>query len=204
LARIRYSVDSEQLKPWVIRVGKLMVNFSALEMESVLWLVQLTEEPSRVSEFGALSYKARINLLLEIAESRSCGQAWKKAMARSWNQTFALAHTRNQIAHNPVVFDRTIYPDSGPSNLMGVPNIRGAKSRRRKSDILSLQDVYAAINATTAVTQVLFELRHEWCAARDRGNVSSAPVPKYRIRKFLNRVQWRLSGLAGRLRGDAS
>lgn len=200
MPRIKYSVDSKHTEPWILRVGKLVVNFSALEMESVHWLVQLTEEAARGAEFAAIPYKARVSHLLKLAEARSSGTSWKKGMAKAWNRTVALAHTRNYVAHNPVVFGWTGTTESGPPDLVGIPNIRGA-SRKGKNNILTLKEADIAINEIVDLAQALARFRQEWCAARDKGEVGPPPLPPGRARRCLNRFQGAFHALAERLRG---
>jgi hypothetical protein len=173
MSRIKYAVDSKHTEPWILRIGKMVVNFSALEMESVLWLVQLAEEPSRGPEFAAIPYKARVSTLRELAKARSMGSSWERRMGKAWERTVALASLRNHVAHNPVMFAWSSGIESGTPDLLGVPNIRGA-GKRKKKGLLSLHEADAAINEVACLAQELANFRQEWCVARDHGNV--APV----------------------------
>lgn len=44
MARIKYATDSSHAKVWAEPVGKLILNFAGLELESLLWLVQMSEQ----------------------------------------------------------------------------------------------------------------------------------------------------------------
>jgi hypothetical protein len=191
MSRIKYAVDSKHTRPWVDRVGKLIINFSVVEFECVHWLLQMSEDSSSFKKFTEMQFAARARCVMDLVDARKSSAAWRKRALRSWNQSLVLAKLRNRVAHNPVVFAWTRGTEAGEPDLIGVPILRSGGSQ--KSEILlSIGSADKAINEMAAVAKQLQQLREEWCSARDKGQVAAAPSTVRRAARIWQQVAERL------------
>lgn len=108
---------------------------------------------------------------------------------RGWNEALKLAHLRNQVAHNPIIFGWSQVLEAGEPNALGIPNIRARRASIAKW-LLSTEHADKSINSMVEIATTLAELRTEWCAARGQGHVPpvrAAPLLWYRYR-FRRRI----------------
>jgi hypothetical protein len=73
--RLKYSVDSHHIRPWAERIGKLILSFSGLELESHIWLVQMSGQPDRIAEFANPRFSKRVYQLQACVEARAFSPA---------------------------------------------------------------------------------------------------------------------------------
>lgn len=185
MSRIKYATNSPHTQAWIERIGKLMLNFSAIEYESILWLVQLSEREFEIEAIGRMSFASRATQVMRHADERKLSNGWRKKTLRNWNDALKLAHLRNQVAHNPIVFGWSQLPEAGSPNVLGVPNIRAGSARKARW-LLSTEHADKSINSMVDIAKSLADLRIEWCAARDQGKVPPvkiAPSLWYRLRR---------------------
>jgi hypothetical protein len=187
MSRFKHSINSVHTRPWIERVGRLILNFSAIEMESIYWFVQLSEREFEIKALVEIPFASRVTQVMRHIDERSTGSEWRKRSLRAWNEVHKLAHLRNQVAHNPIVFGWNKIPEVGLPNVLGIPNLR-ARSTSKAKWLMSTNDADQAINSMAAVAKTLAELRIEWCAARDEGQ-----APPVRVRPALwNRMRRRI------------
>jgi hypothetical protein len=72
MARLQYAVDSPHIYGWAERIGRIIMNSSALELESVHWLVQMTE---RHEDAGFFFIRPSKRGLLRSSGASSCEAA---------------------------------------------------------------------------------------------------------------------------------
>ena len=168
MSRFKHAVNSAHTKPWVERVGKIVVNFSGLELESILWSLQLSERPDQIRKFAEIPFAARVKQLMSMVEDRNINPKWRKAALRTWNESLKLAIVRNQVAHNPIVFGWRTSAELGEPDFIGIPNLRGSKSKSADWS-LSKGDADRCIDEIVDVVKRVGGLRVEWCQVRDAG-----------------------------------
>jgi hypothetical protein len=189
---MEYSTDSPHTRSWVERIGKFVVNFSALEMECAHWLVQLSEQHKDIKKFMDLNFSTKAKLLGGHIETRSINHRWRKESFRAWSKATELSKVRNLVSHNPVMFFWNNPTETGDPDFVGVPNPRGIKLPNKESR-LSTASADRAIDDMVVLVKKLAALRQEWCEIRDNGG---APPPRLnqprkslvsRIREFIKK-----------------
>ena len=62
MSAIHYAIDSPHTNKWAERVGKLILNFSGLEFETYLWLVNMSEDasPRSMKKFANRTFADRV------------------------------------------------------------------------------------------------------------------------------------------------
>lgn len=73
MSRIKYAIDSPSTRHWAELVGQLIINFSSLEFETYLWLVQMSEQPERIPDFARQKFSRRVALINPYIEDRGFG-----------------------------------------------------------------------------------------------------------------------------------
>jgi hypothetical protein len=175
MSRLKYAIDSPHTRPWTERIGKIIVNFSALELESIRWLVQLSEQHQSIGTFVATPFAARITQVTGHIEARSTSSRWRKESLRAWNDALKLAKIRNRIAHNPVMFAWNNPAETGEPDFVGIPSMRKA-GFAAKETLLSKATADRSTNEMVALIHKLEALRVEWCDLRDKGQAPAAQV----------------------------
>ncbi len=69
MSRLKYITDLPFSASWISRIGKLILNFGALEFETYLWLVQISEDPERIPEFSKLQFAHRVKKIMKFVKS---------------------------------------------------------------------------------------------------------------------------------------
>jgi hypothetical protein len=202
VTKLKYAVDSPHIRGWAERVGRIIMNSSAVEMESVHWLVQMTERHEDASRFFLQTFKARTVEIERCIEARgSTDNVWRRKALRAWNDARRLAAIRNQVAHNPLGFWWKNPKEVGEPDFVYVASMRGAG--RKPRDMLERHEADKAGNELAALAQRLAALREEWSARRDQGLVPPAAEPKtfwHRIRSRFHRRVDKISILMDAIR----
>jgi hypothetical protein len=188
MSRFKQSINSVHTCPWVERVGKLILNFSVIELESIHWFVQLSEREFEIKAIIEIPFASRVTQVMRHIDERKTGSQWRKRSLRTWNEALKLAHLRNQVAHNPVIFGWSKTPEVGEPNILGIPSVRARSSSKAKW-LLSTDHADKSIDSMVVIAKTLAELRIEWCAARDQGKVPPVKVqPRlwYRLKRHVN------------------
>lgn len=128
MSRFKHSINSEYTKPWIERAGEIVLNFSAIEVESIHWFVQLSEREFEIKTIVDSPFTSRVKQIMSRIDDRTIGAQWQKRSLRAWNEALKLAHLRNQVAHNSIIFDWSKVPEVGVPDILGIPNLRARSS----------------------------------------------------------------------------
>lgn len=166
----KYARDSTFAEPWAQLIGKFILNFGLLEFESHMWLLQMSDEPQL---FPDEWFAQRVKRISELVDRHAFDAAWKDAAGRSWERAKTLANTRNQLAHNPLLFGWTDPAEEGTPDLIGILDARslGDGNSAWKSGI-PLADIVEKTNEVATLVEELASLRDAWCTFRDRNLAS--------------------------------
>lgn len=197
MTKLKYAVDSKYTNPWIERVGKLILNFSAIEMESIHWLVQLTEREFEISSLANAKFSSRTNQIMRLIEARKLDEKWRKQSLKRWNEALKLAQLRNQVAHNPLLFGWNHASEVGEPDILGMPNI-GARKSSKATWLLSKDYADQSINSMVDIAQALAELRCQWCSERDQGQVPPVGNPPNLWRRMRRRIDIAVYAFKGR------
>lgn len=175
MSTIQYSNDQHFMKPWVFRIGQIVLNFAGLEYETYLWLIQLSEDPSSIPEFTKNKFSKRVKTILTYLETLSHTEDFKARSDTVWNEALDLAKLRNRVAHNPLTF---FWADDskkeGEPDYIGIPDMqRPSDSAAIADKLLSKTEMANAINQISALVHTLASLRQEWCSIRDNSRLSN-------------------------------
>lgn len=176
MPKLQYVTDSPHTRGWAERIGRLIMNFSGLELQSIEWLVHLTDRHEDAGRFFAQKFNSRIVQIERCIEVRSTDKEWRRKALRSWNDARRLSGIRNQVAHNPLAFWWKDPAERGEPDFVYIASMRGAG--RNPKEMLGRQKADDAGNELAALVKRLTGLREEWCAQRDRGLVPAAPEPE--------------------------
>ena len=166
---IKHAIDAPFSSAWVTRVGKLILNFGVLELETHLWLVQLSEAPEKIPQFTKLWFSDRVRLIQEFAEKRAYSDDWKSKSLELWNEALNHAKFRNHIAHSPLAFGWNGESEKGEPDFIGVVNLQ--RRDATQNPLASKDEMDGAINAVVSLATRLAALRSEWCSVRDAKDV---------------------------------
>ena len=177
------------------------MNSSAVEMESVLWLVYLTERHEDASRFWSQPFKTRTVEIERCIEARShTDKAWRRKALRAWNDARQLAAIRNHVAHNPIAFWWKDSAEQGEPDFVYVASMKG--EGRKPRAMLERHKVDEAGNELAALAQRLAALREEWGAQRDQGRVPPAAEPtgfwhriRARIHRWIDRISMSMDAI---------
>lgn len=190
MSRFKQSINSVHTKDWVERVGKIVLNFSVIEMESMFWVVHLCERELEIKQIADSPFSVRVKLIIDQVDERAIGVSWRKKSSRAWNEALKLAQLRNQVAHNPIIFGWSSEPHLGVPNILGIPNLK-ARSSKNAQWLLSKEEADKSINKMALIAQTLAELRIEWCTTRDQGKAPPLKIGKslwYLVRRYVGMI----------------
>ncbi len=187
MAKLSYQIDNPHTRPWALNIGLLIVNCSALEMELVAWLVQLSERvvtDAKLQKTISLGFTQKHRSVTRLVKERASSDTWRKDAEALWATALDVMATRNHVAHNPVMFGWH-GKERGRPDFVFVP-VTGS-ARKRKAAELNLKELASYVNQAASLVPKLELLRKSWCALRDEGKVPPLVKPL----TILQRVQRR-------------
>lgn len=136
-------------------VGKLIVNFGAVEYETYVWLacLQGSIENLPVGQF----FKLRVDSLL--AKLNQLEHQDKGTAIALWKDAKIIAQFRNRIAHNPVFFSWSNPSEVGPPDFLTVLDMKGGFQEGYAKAMVSLAEINQHVNRTACLAQQLKALR---------------------------------------------
>jgi hypothetical protein len=175
MPRFRLIVDAPLTTGWPENIGKLILNFSAVEFESVHWLVQLSMDVKSIPAFAQEKFTKRIKGLKSYIKHCAPDKAWADAALQVWTEAREIAKIRNRIAHNPLVFGWTKDPPMGEPDLIGLPDMSRPENPTGSADpLMSSDELLAAINKIPPLVRRMGDLRIQYCAHRDAHQTTCA------------------------------
>jgi len=176
MSRIKYAADPSFTKPWATKIGQLILNFSGLEFESYLWLVQMSEQPEQIPEFTKLTYASRVKKIKSFIKSSAFSDDWGKVATARWNESLELAKLRNRVGHNPLLFAWVEADETGEPDYIGVADMKAKKPLEdTEGPLLSKSAITDAVNQANKLVSNLASLRKKWCDIRDTNRNVSTP-----------------------------
>ncbi len=152
-----YGLNPEGSDPWLVAIGKLIVNFGALEAQTYFWLGALRGAfPLPESDFKL--FGARVDIILDLVKGNAAALAHRRDLEAAWSEARSLATFRNRIAHNPIAFGWSATEEKGPPDFLTVLDFKQAGSAPAKNPTIDLNDIQRKINEIAATTQKLHAL----------------------------------------------
>ncbi len=174
-----FELNPKHTDPWVIAIGKFMVNFGGVEWTTFLWIDRLSNDPLLKAQPAKpqpegpkeltleMPLARRIGVIRRLLESRQPGKKLLNEARSAWGKAEKLAQLRNDIAHNPIVFGWHGPEEKRTPDFIGSLNFRKVKSGAHTiTPLLEFWALNRGIDEAAAIAQKLHELLE-----------SVAPVP---------------------------
>lgn len=133
-----HAPDSE----WQALVGKAILRFGDIELISLRCLAQIPTEKIAAS-VARLEFSRRADILIEILEGRPTLTESLEALLTGFKRAKELAKLRNLIAHNPVMLD--IYVNPQTEDIYTEHTIASARSTGQTLNIEQLKEFAAEV-----------------------------------------------------------
>ena len=155
---VRYSVDSTHTQTWLPEIGKLIVNFGAIEAHTYWWIAALSGDVSKAREVlkKGILFARRVDMVEKLLKSPKWDPIRTDAI-EIWEKARDLSRIRNGIAHSPLVFH---VPENGETaDWVGIPDFgRLRKVESESQSIINSQELKEAINEAATTAQDLWGL----------------------------------------------
>lgn len=165
MVQLKQAVDTPHVKEWLEPIGKLVLNFSAIEIQSYLWLGDALTEQHLFPAAVDWPFKRRVERILSVIDAQVTDPAVAEQCKAAWSTALEAAMFRNSILHNPIVFGWVSKSEEGPPDFIGVPDVGhlGAKPKSTQK-IATLAEIKRRINESAATAGSLFATRSQFKA----------------------------------------
>lgn len=156
-----FDINAKASEPFVAAVGKMMVNFGAIELLTYIWIDRLAKDPVVLNLALGMPFSKRLDLIQQLIIREFPEGKAKNDALKSWKNAGKLSEFRNEIAHNPIVFSWQGTPKSinQPPDFIGIPNIKAIRNKGHKiMPIASLKKLNLAVDAIVEAAKNLHEL----------------------------------------------
>ena len=162
MSRIKLVLNSQHTEPWLEPIGKLVLNFSAIELQTYLWLSDLSPEERVPDEQLYARFKTRVKAITSCLSARTIDATLKTKCLDAWDNAVDVARRRNTILHNPLIYGWRTADESGPPDTMCIADVAhlGSKPPVTKQ-ALTLVDLNKLVNSTSSLASLLFLLRSQ-------------------------------------------
>jgi hypothetical protein len=144
---------------WALLVGQFILNFGLLEGMTIWWISDLCRDPVVVQIAREQVFGKRVTLIQTLIERSDLPALWKEGARGSWRDAAALARTRNDLAHNPLVSWWTTEDHNRPPDAHGiVPLKRLTLSDDSPAEVITLDQIRSSLERSNTVIEALYEL----------------------------------------------
>ena len=170
-----HKVNQPGTDPWLIAIGKLIVNFATLEFQTYYWLTQLTQTFPLPSADGRAFFRTRVERILSMAGSRAECAPWGGQIRSAWQKALDLAEFRNSIAHSPLIFLWEKGDESRGPKEVAIVDVRSAVRSDQVAEVtIKLADLHVKLDAIPPVAEELLGLHRSIWPGSDGAASSSA------------------------------
>jgi hypothetical protein len=157
-SEIKHAIDPEETEPWLAPIGKLVINFGALELETYFW-IDVLSEGTEINWALKQLFKPRAKKILQLLPDKINDATLRSEVADAWKEALRIAKFRNSILHSPLVFGYSTADESGPPDIICMPDVRQLRESAPARRIAKLVDINAAVNQIVPCATRLEELR---------------------------------------------
>ena len=156
---IKLSPDPSHTESWLKPLGKLVVNFAAIELYTYWWLGALGGSQRSPRDSLRVPFSRRVEDICGLLRQNLKDEALRTKCIEAWHQALDIAKFRNALVHNPIVFGWTSGSQQGPPDFVGIPDVAHLGQKPPATDkIASLSDVNTKVNELAALGAHLYEL----------------------------------------------
>jgi hypothetical protein len=152
-----YGVNPSGSDPWLTAIGKLVVNFGALEAQTYFWLAQLRGTVPLPDADMKRLFGPRVDTILSLVPADPHASPHLTGVQDGWDKAKELSKFRNQIAHSPIVFGWK-GPENGAPDFLKVLDFKEGGSASGNDPAIELTTIHQRIDEVATVTEKLFSL----------------------------------------------
>lgn len=161
---------------WACDIGRLIQNFAAIELQTYWWLRTLGADEAATLKALEWPFKKRVDRVIELIGERVSDASLAEAFVSLWEEALQLAKLRNALAHNPLIFGWESPDETGPPDVIGIPDVAHLGSKPRVSQkITSASQLAKHINEAHRIASRLFEAIAELDSHLASGPHSESP-----------------------------
>jgi hypothetical protein len=149
---LKHVINPRNQEHWAGGVGSFILNFGAIEAETVFWIRHLRTSMEPVKRAVQANFARRVAIVREHLDAFDGDPELKAQSVAVWEEALDLAtFFRNKIAHSPLVLS----PD-----LIGFLEFRSARGEKLQFvDTIDKAQLNEAIDDAARIAQRLLELR---------------------------------------------
>ena len=156
---IKPAVNSPHTERWAAPLGKLVLNFAAIELHTYWWLAKLSGDRELAVKALNWPFKQRVDRIVELLKASVLDNGQKLTCSNLWSEALELAKIRNAIVHNPLVFGWPSGNESGSPEVIGIPDLAHLGPKPRISQPLaSYAELNTRVDHAAAIARQLFDL----------------------------------------------
>jgi hypothetical protein len=151
-----FMLNQEGTEPWINAIGRLILNFGAVEALSFGWIGALSKDMVVHDLAIDMPLSKRLELIYQLIDRAELPNKFKREMISSWREIQKFIELRNTIAHNPLLFSWRGSDKSGPPDFIGIPNLKLARRRRNSYALhIELTKLNESIDRMAVIIQML-------------------------------------------------
>ena len=161
LSNLGVDKNPKYMEPWLVAIGRYMLNFGAVELVSYKYLNSLEESEEELLKNTKKLLSKRIERIEELLSNSKLKN--KEEMLFHWGKAREFSQWRNRIAHNPVlpVWKQGSDPERSPPDLIGISDMRQLTKESKVTDSISLEGLNKLSDITVQMAERLHELSEE-------------------------------------------
>jgi hypothetical protein len=146
-------------EPWVIAIGRFILNFGAVEAQTYFWLLQLRDVTELPEADTAAPFAPRARAIKQLVALTGFAPQDIERADELWDIAVEHARFRNRVAHNPIFFGWHSPDESGPPDFMTVVDLgHGLRPDYTGDASISLTTLNAQVDAVAQLARGLYEL----------------------------------------------
>ena len=145
-----YETDDDSTNEWVVVIGKILLNFGAVEMQSYFWLEALSDDDLEVVNASKMQFSMRLHRVRKLIKKKMFAPEVQDEMLKVWECSEVLSQLRNKVAHNPLFFSYSNREPEGAPDFVGIPTFRKSKKDQtpfKTVPLSSLEHLKSVIDA---------------------------------------------------------
>ena len=153
LGKLAFVLNPQDIDPWPLNIGKLMINMTSIELTTYQFLNELESTRERFnSHIGSKLSKRVTRIQSLITNKPDISPQERNYINGLWDEVKRLSRWRNRLAHNPVMFAWKPSSNSktDPPDVVGVIDVEQLKTGS-VSDTLTIEQLNSMINQSARV-----------------------------------------------------
>jgi hypothetical protein len=140
-------LDSSHTEPWLVPLGKFILNFGAIELMSLVWTAELGRDDVLLDLANDMPLSKRLVLISTLVRRSSLAPTLEEEVLEKWNAVERLSKVRNALAHGPIMYGWHDEKEVGPPDYIGCVSIRKLKSKNGVPEgLVEFQTLFDAVD----------------------------------------------------------